>query len=87
MGRRSKQDWQTLIKDYRRSGETQKSFCKKRKISVHTLQYHLSRSPSQGAALVPVVPSGFIDITSPNQKSPVELELTLPSGAVLRVRG
>ena len=87
MGRRAKQDWQTLIKDYRRSGETQKHFCNKRKISVHTRQYHLSRTPTQVAELASTVPRGFIDVTSSSQVSAVELELTLPSGAVLRLRG
>ena len=86
MARRKIRNWATIVSDYRRSGETQRGFCLRRKLSVNTLQYHLKRSSPQAADVVAVVPSGFVDLL-PTSSGRVELELTLPSGAVLRLRG
>ncbi len=87
MPRRAKRDWPALIREYQRSGETQRSFCERRKLSVHTLQYHLRGSKPEACEVSSLVTSGFIDISERRPREHVELELTLPSGAVLRLRG
>ena len=87
MSRRAKRDWPALIREYQRSGETQRSFCERRKLSVHTLQYHLRGFKSQESEVSSLVASGFIDLSEHRPTERVELELTLPSGAVLRLRG
>lgn len=87
MSRRSRRDWPALIDEYRRSGETQRYFCERRKLSVHTLQYHLRGSKPQETEVAEVAPSGFIDLSGHRGAERIELELTLPSGAVLRLRG
>ena len=87
MPRRVRRDWVKLVTEYRRSGETQRRFCERRKLSVHTLQYHLSQQKLQTPDTIPATESGFIELPRPSGTERLELELVLPSGAVLRMRG
>lgn len=83
--RRSPAEWSKVISRLRRSGETQSSFCERQGLSLATLQYHLKKQrPTPPSEITPV---GFVEVTSPSTKGTVEIELSLPSGAVLRVRG
>ena len=49
----------TLAADFRRSGKTQKDYCTKNNISIHTLRYYLYKKPRRKSSTVsqPVQPS------------------------------
>lgn len=83
--RRTSLEWSRLLTRYGKSGESQAAFCERHGISLTTLQYHLKKDRFRQSC--EVVPAGFIELSSSSTNSKVELELSLPSGAVLRLRG
>jgi hypothetical protein len=82
---RGKNDWSRVLKDYHQSGATQRAFCEVRKLSLNTLQYHLQKQRAS-AELTAVAPK-FVELSAPRAPSTVEIEIILPSGAALRLRG
>ncbi|MCB0335140.1 MAG: hypothetical protein KDD62_02510 [Bdellovibrionales bacterium] len=72
--------WRSLIGDWEKSGETQANFCKRHGVSVATFQYWRQKlkKPESFIELMPAVSE---------QRSGGEIELELPHGITLRIRG
>lgn len=83
--RRTSVEWTKLLARYRKSGKSQSAFCEETGLSLATLQYQLNKERSLSAGAI--VPAHFIELSSNSSDSKVEIELSPPSGAVLRVRG
>ena len=83
---RPQRDWRKLLNEYRKCGTTQRTFCDARKISLNTFQYHLQKERSSSAELAVATPS-FIELSPPAERKSVEIEILLPSGVALRLRG
>jgi hypothetical protein len=56
--KRSRADWEKLISEFERSGESQQQFCTRRSVADATLQYWLRRvrrsGQEKGVSVVPV---------------------------------
>ena len=83
--RRTSVEWSKLLARYRKSGESQSAFCDRNGVSLATLHYQLKKEGSLPSG--EIVPATFVELSSNTLDSKVEIELSLPSGAVLRVRG
>lgn len=74
--------WRSLIRGWERSGETQVKYCRRQGIALATFQYWRKKLKEKGAGsfieLVPAVSEG---------RSNSEIELELPHGIILRIRG
>ncbi len=71
--RRTTDEWENLIEEFRTSGKTQQEFCRERELSVSSLQGHLR--------------SGFVEISPAPSKACTELEVSFPDGTLVRIRG
>lgn len=80
---RSAADWRALSARYERSGLTQGAFCTREGIALHTFKKHYRRPTSADVAL-----GQFVEIPPPaSPRQEWEVELTLPNGVRLAVRG
>ena len=64
------QHWQNIIDDYRASGLTQKTFCKKHNIKIHTFHYWLKKLNPE-----PEAKEGFIAFQPVEEKGAVDIKL------------
>jgi hypothetical protein len=80
--RRSAREWRSLISRQERSGLSQAAFCEREGIALATFAKWKRRVKARAAA------AEFVEVT-PRSESVEgwELEVTLPKGVVLRVRG
>jgi len=81
--RRSRDDWHRLVKRYEAGGLSAKEFCRREGLNRNTFRLWRGRvrsSASGPAPFVELVPAGA-------PEPPWSIELELPSGAKLRLRG
>ena len=88
---RTQEEMFPLVEQWQGSGQTQKVFCATHNISVSVLAYWLRRyrdrytESHEAAGFVAVQMAASSDCGSlPGRSSPTALEVSLPSGAVLR---
>ena len=81
--RRTRDDWHRLVKRFETSGLSQKEFCHHEAINENTFRLWRSRTRSAAPARVP-----FMEVVPvPAPASSWAIELELPSGVKLRLRG
>src|SRR3972149_4317190 len=68
-------DWENLVAQWKRSGQSQKAFCVERRLVLSTVQWWCTRAKRRGAAMV-VKPFLPIAVHAP---SVVEVELRSPT--------
>ena len=84
--RRSRSDWQQLIDDQARSGQSQRAFCAAHALSAKSFQ-HWKRQLAATAAAPP--PSPWLELGSLPARAPAtgwDVELDLGAGVCLRLR-
>ena len=79
---RSEEDMFPLVEEWQGSGQTQKAFCVEQDISVSVFAYWLRRYRDQQGSSSDQV-TGFVPVHTAVSDS-TALEVSLPSGAVLR---
>lgn len=80
---RSTADWQAILGRYERSGLQQAAFCMREGIALHTFKKHYRRYKA-GA----LTAGQFVEVSPPAApRQEWELELALPNGVRLQVRG
>lgn len=81
--RRLKSEWEQIIKEWEASGVSQPQFCISRGVALSTLQYWRKKLKRESQAnFVELVPTPLA-----SNESNKEIELVLPHGIVLRVKG
>lgn len=80
--RRSREEWQRLVEEQARSGQSQRRFCEARGISVGTLQHWKRKLAGESA------PAPWLDLGTLAQGAAEgwEIELDLGQGVCLRLR-
>lgn len=77
--RRTQRDWEALVLRQKDSGLSQASYCRREGVSLTSFEKWKQRLLSE---------PGFVDVTpSADHPNAWELEVSLPSGVVLRFRG
>jgi hypothetical protein len=82
--RRTDKQWNAILRRFAASGLSIREFCRREGVSLSSLQRrrHLARSPA-ATGFVELVPAS----SPPVSGSTWSLELTLPSGVCVRLRG
>lgn len=85
--RRTEAEWAEILGRFKASGLGRREFCRREGLALSTFQRWGDRAgrPSGGSAFVELVPS--VTPTLAIRKSEWELELSLPNGLCLRLRG
>ena len=86
MKRRTRAEWEELIREQELSGLSQPQFCKERGLSQGTFQWRKKKHKREGSedgAFVELAGADEPAMKSPSCNATVELEL--PGGAVLRL--
>ena len=81
--RRSRDDWRRLVKQYEAGGLSPKEFCRREGLNENTFRLYRGRvrSADQG-------PAPFVELLPAAAPEPSwSIELDLPGGAKLRLRG
>lgn len=81
--RRTPDEWHRLVKRFETTGLSQKKFCANEDLNENT--FRLWRSRMRSATSTPVPFMEVVPVTAP--ESPWAIELELPSGVKLRLRG
>lgn len=82
--RRTSGEWDEILTMYRGSGLTQQKFCTREGLSVTSLQKQLRiRGDTKGKG----ERAQFVELTGKPEQSDWDVELTLNTGLVLRLRG
>jgi hypothetical protein len=79
--RRTRSDWQALIREFERSGISRQRFCADASISVSTFDYWRRKLRDEDTAA-----AGFIELPSISGRSDWDVELDLGGSVVLRLR-
>lgn len=86
--RRSRSEWQAILRRFKKSGLTIAAFCKKEKVSQSAFmdwRRRLGAAPASLSPFIELSPSPAVSIAaSPLPIEAGEFELTLPGGVVLR---
>jgi transposase-like protein len=77
--------WEREVSEYRKSGKRQIDYARERGISASQLNYWLRRLGEEKPGFVELYPEGVSK--RGNVQSSIELELSLPGGVLLRMRG
>jgi hypothetical protein len=82
---RTEKEMFPLVEDWLKSGITQKEFSQKHGLALHLMpywvaRYHKAHPPAEST---PATATGFIRVSTP-QASITNMEVALPSGAVIR---
>jgi hypothetical protein len=81
--RRTRDDWHRLVKRFDASGLSQKEFCHHEALNENTFRLWRSRLRAADPTVVP-----FMELLPvPAPETPWTMELELPSGVKLRLRG
>jgi hypothetical protein len=82
--RRTASEWREILARHGRSGLSIEAFCARESLSRSSFHRWRERLAVAGA-----VPGSFVELTAPSVSapSPWTVELELPAGIVLRVRG
>lgn len=81
MSGRSQEEWGQLLKQYRLSKESAKTFCERHKITTSALYYWLDKDKKKAVTAVSMLP---VISHQPEAKPVDEVELRLPKGLSLR---
>ena len=82
-GRRSRDEWRRLVERFEGAGLSQGEFCRREALNENTFRLWRSRVRSSKN-----VPAPFVEVVPvPAAESPWTIELELPNGAKLRLRG
>ena len=82
--RKGQRNWSEVVAAFRKSGTTKKAFCERAGIALSSLSYHLKREVES----VPAPARRFVELSAPRDSiTGVELEILLPNGTALRLRG
>jgi transposase-like protein len=79
--RRGLEEWKVIVERYDRSELGRQAFCRREGLSATTFDKWRRRVRSEGSK------PGFIELTRGAESSGWELEVALPGGVVLRLRG
>lgn len=85
--RRTEAEWAEILRRFKASGLGRREFCRREGLALSSFQRwcHRADRPSDRSAFVELVPSST---PAPAvRKSDWELELSLPNGVCLRLRG
>ncbi len=80
MQKRLESEWRKLVVSWEKSGESQSKYCKSRGIALATFQYW--RKKLKGSS-----PGAFLELIPQVSEESKVIELELPHGIILRVRG
>jgi transposase-like protein len=88
MARRIREDWQEVVAEYLRSGQTRRTIARRHGISVDTLRRWTQRHRAEGR--LSLLPVRVVASPAPSARGPVAegaaiLEVELPSGVKLAV--
>jgi hypothetical protein len=85
--RREMSEWRRLVALYEASGLNQNAFCAREGISANTFRIWKERLKAEGKAGKPA--PTFVELTPPGrpEAGPWAVEVELPHGIVLRMRG
>ncbi len=81
--RRTREEWHRLVERYKAGGLSPREFCRREGLNDNTFRLWRSRVRSTSTATGPFVE--VVPVASP--ESPWSIELELPSGTKLRLRG
>jgi hypothetical protein len=76
--RRTPEEWMELVKRQKESGLSQAAYCRRKGVTLTSLEKWKSRY---------LLTPGFVDLTLKATESAWTMELELPHGVVLRIRG
>ena len=83
--RRTQDEWNALLRRFASSGLSSREFCRREDLSLSSLQRWRTR------LVVPPATAGFVELTglpsAPSGHETWVVELTLPNGVSLRLRG
>jgi hypothetical protein len=79
--RRTRSDWQALIREFEQSGISRQRFCATASISVSTFDYWRRKLRNEDTAA-----GGFIELPLISGRSDWDVELDLGGSVVLRLR-
>ena len=85
--RRSSQEWARLVDKFRQSGLTQVEFCRRKDLRLSSLQRWCQRFPAAREAFIELAPPAIEAKTGSETGTSWLVELELPNGGVLRLRG
>lgn len=85
--RRSAQEWTQVIDQFHKSGLSQREFCQREGISPSNLQRWRRHLSANDEAFVELRTTPSREEKSSTSASPWLVELELPGGGILRVRG
>lgn len=88
--RRSEQEWREILARWAKSGTSGREFCRQESIEISSFQRwqkKMKESPAPASTRGEFVPVSGLPLLSPSQGTPWSLEITLPSGVVLRFQG
>ena len=81
--RRNAEEWRRMVEQHESGGLSQKEFCRREGLNENTFRLWRSRVGSSANGSVP-----FVEVVpAPASESPWSIELELPSGTKLRMRG
>lgn len=78
--------WGVEVEEYHKSGKGQKEYARERGISASQLNYWISKLASKESKFVELKAPAKESVKMVNEDS-LEIELSLPGGIVLRLRG
>ena len=89
--RRSAEDWGRIVERSQRTDKTLAEFCKSEGVALSTLQLwrkRLSNSAVPARSKPAIVNSlPFVEVSGGARRSHWEMELVMPNGAMMRIRG
>lgn len=84
--RRTAADWQAIVARFRHSGLTQRAFCRRDGIGLTSLQRWCQQYPPARDAFLDLLPAAS-DPAAASAAVDWSIELVLPHGVILRLRG
>ena len=80
--KRSKSQWQEIIRQFERSGQSAKAFAAKKDLSIHSLKWWLYRLRKEAKTREPSIKMLPVEIS--NKVSVSGVEVTCPGGSQIR---
>ena len=89
--RRTREEWRQIVERSYRTSQAQPEFCKSEGIGLSTLALWRKRlrTSTVPATTKPtkITPLPFVEVSGGSRRSHWEMELVMPNGAMMRIRG